>query len=214
MHATPEGSLSKLLTSLNLRMVQSFVALFSPPHISHPAWYEAAEFILASSAGSSKSLDSSLKRHTAFLKKTRQSVGAENRDQLLKDIETLSLEKYVDELGSAVLEGIQRCKSERDVWSAVEVRLYPCCLWSASRGGWGYWFVDNQRDSPSVSDVIHTKDSGFVICGAWCTVSCFSCWPTSRAAGEGGQCESHQATPNSACVLGVGHCWNYQGCSG
>jgi hypothetical protein len=95
-----------------------------PARISHPARYEATELILFSLTGSSKPLDSSLKRHTAFIKKTRQSVGAENRDQLLRDIETLSLGKYVDELDSAVLEGISRCKSERDVWSAVEVRPY------------------------------------------------------------------------------------------
>lgn len=85
--------------------------------------YKATELILISSTGSSKSLDSSLKRHTAFIKRIRQSVGAENRDQLLKDIETLSLEKHVDELDSAVLEGVSRCKSEKDVWSAVEVRF-------------------------------------------------------------------------------------------
>jgi regulator of nonsense transcripts 2 len=81
------------------------------------------ELTSALKSGSGRSLDSSLKRYTAFIKKVRQSVGAENRDQLLKDIETLSLEKYVDELDSAVLEGISKCKSERDVWSAVEVRL-------------------------------------------------------------------------------------------
>jgi regulator of nonsense transcripts 2 len=106
-----------------------------PPRISRLAWYEATELILVSSTGSSKSLDSSLKRHNAFIKKIRQSVGAENRDQLLKDIETLSLEKHVDELDGAVLEGISKCKSEKDVWSAVEVRLCPpsCCLWSISR---------------------------------------------------------------------------------
>ena len=79
---------------------------------------------LFSSTGSNKHLDSSLKRHNAFIKKVRQSVGAENRDQLLKDIETLLLEKHVDELDGAVLEGISRCKSERDIWSAVEVCFY------------------------------------------------------------------------------------------
>jgi len=109
--------------SLSLQMVQSFI-IPSGPHISHPARYEAAELISPSSTGSSKHLDSSLKRHNAFIKKVRQSVGAENRDQLLKDIETLLLEKHVDELDGAVLEGISRCKSERDVWSAVEVRFY------------------------------------------------------------------------------------------
>jgi regulator of nonsense transcripts 2 len=52
----------------------------------------------------------------------RQSLGSEYRDQALKDIETLSLEKYVDEISGAVVEGIGRCKTEKDVWSAVEVR--------------------------------------------------------------------------------------------
>lgn len=75
----------------------------------------------------SKALDSSLKRHTALIKRIKQSVGAENHDQIVKDIESLSLEKYVDELAGAALEGIARCKTEKDVWSAVEV----CpCSWS------------------------------------------------------------------------------------
>ena len=63
-----------------------------------------------------------MKRHTALIKRIRQSVGVENRDQIIKDVETLSLEKYVDELAGAVLEGIARCKTEKDIWSAAEVR--------------------------------------------------------------------------------------------
>lgn len=70
-----------------------------------------------------KALDSSLKRHTALIKRTRQTLGAENHDQIVKDINSLSLEKYVDEIVGAVVEGISRCKTEKDVWSAVEVRL-------------------------------------------------------------------------------------------
>ncbi|KAH7912407.1 ARM repeat-containing protein [Hygrophoropsis aurantiaca] len=69
----------------------------------------------------SSKLDSSLKRHTALIKRMRQSLGADNRDQILKDIDSLSLEKYVDEIANASLEGISRCKSEKDVWSAAEV---------------------------------------------------------------------------------------------
>ena len=70
----------------------------------------------------SKALDSSLKRHTALTKRIRQSLGAENYAQILKDIESLSLEKYIDEMSGAVMEGLGRCKTEKDVWSAVEVR--------------------------------------------------------------------------------------------
>ena len=49
-------------------------------------------------------------------------MGLENRDQILKDVESLSLEKYVDEIVGAVAEGILRCKTEKDIWNAVEVR--------------------------------------------------------------------------------------------
>ena len=52
----------------------------------------------------------------------RLSLAADNRDQIMKDLDTLSLEKYIEEMPSAVLEGISRCKTEKDVWSAVEVR--------------------------------------------------------------------------------------------
>ncbi|KAK0212735.1 ARM repeat-containing protein [Desarmillaria ectypa] len=69
----------------------------------------------------SSKLDSSLKRHTALIKRIRQSVASDNRDQILKDIDSLSLEKYVDEIAGAIAEGTSRCKTEKDVWSAVEV---------------------------------------------------------------------------------------------
>ena len=68
-------------------------------------------------------LDSSLKRHTALIKRIRQSMASDNREQIQKDIDTLSLEKYIDEIAGAVVEGLARCKTERDVWGAVEV----CC---------------------------------------------------------------------------------------
>jgi regulator of nonsense transcripts 2 len=51
----------------------------------------------------------------------KQSLAAENRDANLKDIETLSLEKYVEEIAGAAAEGLVRCKTDKDVWSAVEV---------------------------------------------------------------------------------------------
>ncbi|THV02346.1 ARM repeat-containing protein [Dendrothele bispora CBS 962.96] len=69
----------------------------------------------------SSKLDSSLKRHTALIKRMRQSMANDNREQILKDIDTLSLEKYVDEIVSSTLDGISRCKTEKDVWSAVEI---------------------------------------------------------------------------------------------
>ncbi|KAI0311900.1 ARM repeat-containing protein [Amylostereum chailletii] len=71
--------------------------------------------------GAAKSLDSSLKRHTALIKRIRLSIGTDNHDQILKDIDTLALEKYIDEIAGAIPEGLARCKTERDVWSATEI---------------------------------------------------------------------------------------------
>lgn len=79
---------------------------------------------------SGKALDASLKRHTALIKRMRQSLGSEYRDQIIKDIDSLSLEKYVDEIVGAVAEGILRCKTEKDIWSAVEVRVLHPPRWS------------------------------------------------------------------------------------
>jgi hypothetical protein len=72
-------------------------------------------------------VDSSLKRHTALIKRIRQSLAIENHDQIRKEIEMLSLEKYLDEIVSAVTEGLARCKTEKDVWSAVEARIRRHC---------------------------------------------------------------------------------------
>ncbi|KAI5123948.1 hypothetical protein M0805_006362 [Coniferiporia weirii] len=69
----------------------------------------------------SRALDSSLKRHTALIKRMRQSLGTDNNEQIMKDVSSLSLEKYVDELAGAAVEGVARCKTEKDVWSAVEI---------------------------------------------------------------------------------------------
>ncbi|KZT57798.1 ARM repeat-containing protein [Calocera cornea HHB12733] len=69
----------------------------------------------------SKAPDSSLKRHTALIKRLRQSLAYENRDQVMKDIDTLTLEKYLDEIVGAISDGVLRCKTDRDVWSAVEI---------------------------------------------------------------------------------------------
>lgn len=70
-------------------------------------------------------LDSSLKRHTALIKRIRQSMASDNREQIIKDIDSLTLEKYIDELTGAIVEGLGRCKTEKDIWGAVEVCHRP-----------------------------------------------------------------------------------------
>lgn len=86
-------------------------------------------------AGPVKVLDSSLKRHTALIKRMRQSIGSDNRDQILKDVDSLSLEKYIEEIASAAVEGVGRCKTEKDIWSATEVSWCPIVfVCDSSRG--------------------------------------------------------------------------------
>jgi len=82
-------------------------------------------FLPQHTAPSKASLDPSLKRHTALIKRAKQSIGLEHRDQLLKDIDVLTLERYLDEIATAVIEGVARCKNDKDVWSAIEVCPVP-----------------------------------------------------------------------------------------
>ncbi len=41
----------------------------------------------------------------------------------MKDIESLALEKYTEEIVSACIEGTTKCKNDKDAWSTVEVRI-------------------------------------------------------------------------------------------
>jgi regulator of nonsense transcripts 2 len=51
----------------------------------------------------------------------KQSMGHDSKEPNLKDIDSLTLEKYLEEIAAACIEGAGRCKTEKDVWSAVEV---------------------------------------------------------------------------------------------
>ena len=68
-----------------------------------------------------KSLDSNLKKNTTFVKRVKQSIGQDARDQLLKDLPQLNLEKYLQELIQAVPEGLGRCLTAKDCFAATEV---------------------------------------------------------------------------------------------
>ncbi|PWY98311.1 ARM repeat-containing protein [Testicularia cyperi] len=67
------------------------------------------------------SLDSNLKKNTAFVKRVKQSLGLDAKDQLLKDLPLLNLEKYLQELVQAVPEGLTRCTTAKDCFAAVEI---------------------------------------------------------------------------------------------
>jgi len=64
-------------------------------------------------------LDSSLKKHTNLLNKLKTNLFASPPDALLKDIDGLTLTKYLEEIVAAVVEGSGKGKGDID--SAVEV---------------------------------------------------------------------------------------------
>ncbi|PWN50734.1 ARM repeat-containing protein [Violaceomyces palustris] len=66
-------------------------------------------------------LDSNLKKNTAFIKKVKQGLGHDSREQLLKELGTLNLDKYLEEIVQAVPEGLTKCITNKDCSAAVEV---------------------------------------------------------------------------------------------
>lgn len=83
------------------------------------------------------SLDASLKRNTAYIKRLRTSLHASDSVAVLtKEVRQLSLDKYISELISAAAEGVTRCKSGTEIAGAVDVRE-PAGPWpdkQASKG--------------------------------------------------------------------------------
>ncbi|KIW62278.1 hypothetical protein, variant 2 [Phialophora macrospora] len=67
------------------------------------------------------SLDSSLKKNTAFIKRLRTGLSAAAQDTFLSEIRTLSLQKYLSEIISATAEGLGKLKTAGDIAAAVEV---------------------------------------------------------------------------------------------
>lgn len=67
------------------------------------------------------SLDSSLKKNTAFIKRLRTAITATTTSAFLQEIKTLSLHKYLSEIITACNEGLQRLKVPGDIAAGVEV---------------------------------------------------------------------------------------------
>lgn len=65
--------------------------------------------------------DSNLKKNTAFVKRVRQNLGVESKDQFLKEINTLGLDKYREEIIGALPEGMAKCATGKDVAACMEV---------------------------------------------------------------------------------------------
>lgn len=69
----------------------------------------------------SKSLDSALKKNTAFIKRLRTGISASTQQTFLADIRTLSLHKYLSEIISALYEGLCKLKSPGEIAVGVEI---------------------------------------------------------------------------------------------
>lgn len=67
------------------------------------------------------SLDSSMKKNTAFIKRLRTAITASSQSQFLQEIRTLSLHKYLSEIISACYEGLCKLKSPGEVAAGVEI---------------------------------------------------------------------------------------------
>lgn len=69
----------------------------------------------------SGALDASLKRNSTFIKRVRQGNIGDAKEQLLRDIDTLNLGKYLDELVPSLPELLWRSTTVKDRLSAIEL---------------------------------------------------------------------------------------------
>ena len=68
----------------------------------------------------SSSLDSSLKKNTAFIKRLRTSITSTTLTGFLTDVRTLSLQKYISEIISATAEGLSKLKTPSEMAAGAE----------------------------------------------------------------------------------------------
>jgi regulator of nonsense transcripts 2 len=67
------------------------------------------------------SLDSSMKKNTAFIKRLRTAINASSQSQFLQEIRSLSLHKYLSEIISACYEGLCKLKTPGEIATGVEI---------------------------------------------------------------------------------------------
>ncbi len=67
------------------------------------------------------SLDSNLKKNTAFIKRLRTAITAAGLSAFLQDIRTLSLHKYLTEIVTACFEGLCKLKVAGEIAAGIEV---------------------------------------------------------------------------------------------
>jgi regulator of nonsense transcripts 2 len=67
------------------------------------------------------SLDSSMKKNTAFIKRLRTAVNTPAQAQFVQEIRALSLHKYLSEIISACYEGLCKLKTPGEIAAGVEI---------------------------------------------------------------------------------------------
>ena len=67
------------------------------------------------------SLDSSLKKNTAFIKRLRTAINPAGTNTFLQEIRALSLQKYLSEVISASYEGLCKLKTPGEIAASVEI---------------------------------------------------------------------------------------------
>lgn len=68
-----------------------------------------------------ENLDTTLKKNTAFIKRCKVGLVEDQQATLLKEVATLSLDKYLAEIVADLTEGLTKCKSSADLFTGVEV---------------------------------------------------------------------------------------------
>ena len=68
-----------------------------------------------------KSLDSTLKKNTSFIRRLRTAISAAGLGAFLQEISSLSLNKYLSEIISACYEGLCRLKTPGEIEAGVEI---------------------------------------------------------------------------------------------
>ncbi|KAJ3039787.1 hypothetical protein HDV00_011914 [Rhizophlyctis rosea] len=91
-----------------------------------------------------KNLDGSIKKNTSFIKKIRTGLTHDQLPTLLKDVTSLKLEKYLEEVVAAIAESWTRLKTSADIWAATET-VFAVPLGSA--------LVKQLGPPPSLKDV-------------------------------------------------------------
>ncbi|KAF2004792.1 ARM repeat-containing protein [Amniculicola lignicola CBS 123094] len=67
------------------------------------------------------SLDSSMKKNTAFIKRLRTAITPSSQSQFVQEIRALSLHKYLSEIISACYEGLCKLKTPGEIAAGVEI---------------------------------------------------------------------------------------------